>query len=129
MPIDYLRAFTDPDRTDEANRRLGRSLAFVAGAANAGGFLAVGQYTSHMSGMVSTTTDALALGELGLAGAGVRLAGLSEEVLDHRCCLCREGVRNAGGRGDSGMDATGTWARVFALGYGTRRGSCRERSR
>ncbi|MDG0023280.1 YoaK family protein [Trinickia sp. Y13] len=70
MPIHYLRALTDPERTDEANRRLGRSLAFVAGAANAGGFLAVGQYTSHMSGIVSTTADALALGELGLAGAG-----------------------------------------------------------
>jgi hypothetical protein len=28
-------------RTDHANRRLGQTLAFVAGAANAGGFLAV----------------------------------------------------------------------------------------
>jgi len=70
MPIQYLRAFTNPERTDEANRRLGRSLAFVAGAANAGGFLAVGQYTSHMSGIVSSTADDLALGDLGLAGAG-----------------------------------------------------------
>ena len=70
MPIHYLRAFTKPERTDEANRRLGRSLAFVAGAANAGGFLAVGQYTSHMSGIVSSMADNMALGELGLAGAG-----------------------------------------------------------
>ena len=70
MPIHYLRGFTIPERTDEANRRLGRSLAFVAGAANAGGFLAVGQYTSHMSGIVSSTADFLALGDLGLAGAG-----------------------------------------------------------
>lgn len=69
MPIHYLRAFTNPERTDEANRRLGRSLAFVAGAANAGGFLAVGQYTSHMSGVVSSLADSLALGEIGLAGA------------------------------------------------------------
>lgn len=69
MPIHYLRAFTNPERTDEANRRLGRSLAFVAGAANAGGFLAVGQYTSHMSGVVSSLGDSLALGEIGLAGA------------------------------------------------------------
>ena len=71
MPIHYLRAFTTPERTDEANRRLGRSLAFVAGATNAGGFLAVGQYTSHMSGIVSSTADDLALGNLGLAGAGL----------------------------------------------------------
>ncbi|PMS17418.1 DUF1275 domain-containing protein [Trinickia dabaoshanensis] len=71
MPIHYLRAFTNPERTDEANRRLGRSLAFVAGAANAGGFLAVGQYTSHMSGIVSSMADYLALGELGLAAGGL----------------------------------------------------------
>ena len=57
MPIDYLRTFTTPRRTNASNRRLGRSLAFVAGAANAGGFLAVGQYTSHMSGIVSALAD------------------------------------------------------------------------
>jgi uncharacterized membrane protein YoaK (UPF0700 family) len=70
MPIAYLRAFTMPERTDVANRRLGRYLAFVAGAANAGGFLAVGQYTSHMTGIVSLMGDNLALGEVGLALAG-----------------------------------------------------------
>lgn len=70
MPIQYLRGFTMPERTEGANRRLGRSLAFVAGAANAGGFLAVGQYTSHMSGIVSALADNLALGNAGLAAAG-----------------------------------------------------------
>jgi uncharacterized membrane protein YoaK (UPF0700 family) len=70
MPIEYLRSFTQPQRTDAANRRLGRSLAFVAGAANAGGFLAVGQYTSHMSGIVSSLADNLAIGELGVVLAG-----------------------------------------------------------
>jgi uncharacterized membrane protein YoaK (UPF0700 family) len=71
MPIAWLRAFTTPERTDAANRRLGRSLAFVAGAANAGGFLAVGQYTSHMSGIVSSMGDNLALGEIGLLLSGL----------------------------------------------------------
>jgi uncharacterized membrane protein YoaK (UPF0700 family) len=71
MPIDYLRTFTTPRRTDASNRRLGRSLAFVAGAANAGGFLAVGQYTSHMSGIVSALADNAALGDLGLVIAGL----------------------------------------------------------
>jgi len=66
MPINYLRGFTSPQRTTRANKRLGCSLAFVAGAANAGGFLAVGQYTSHMSGIVSSMADNLALGEIGL---------------------------------------------------------------
>jgi uncharacterized membrane protein YoaK (UPF0700 family) len=75
MPINYLRAFTHPARTVEANRRLGRALAFVAGAANVGGFLAVGQYTSHMSGIVSELADYAALGKLGLVGAALSSLG------------------------------------------------------
>ncbi|MGF6756979.1 YoaK family protein [Paraburkholderia sp. GAS334] len=71
MPINYLRGFASRERTDTTNRRLGRWLAFVAGAANAGGFLAVGQYTSHMSGIVSSMADNLALGEIGLVAAGL----------------------------------------------------------
>jgi uncharacterized membrane protein YoaK (UPF0700 family) len=71
MPMHYLRAFTSPHRTDLGNRRLGRSLAFVAGAVNAGGFFAVGQYTSHMSGIVSALADNAALGRLPLMLAGL----------------------------------------------------------
>lgn len=71
MPINYLRGFTQPARTDAANRRLGCSLAFVAGAANAGGFLAVGQYTSHMSGIVASLSDDLVLGQLVYVLTGV----------------------------------------------------------
>ncbi|WP_118184539.1 YoaK family protein [Paraburkholderia phosphatilytica] len=71
MPVNYFRGFTKPERSDATNRRLGRSLAFVAGAANAGGFFAVGQYTSHMSGIVSSVADNLALGDLKLVVAGV----------------------------------------------------------
>lgn len=41
--------------------RLGAGLAFVAGATNAGAFLAVGQYTSHMTGIVSAFADSIAL--------------------------------------------------------------------
>ncbi|MBN3724179.1 YoaK family protein [Burkholderia sp. Ac-20379] len=71
MPIDYLRGFTAPARSDASNRRLGRVLAFVAGAANAGGFFAVGQYTSHMSGIVSSLADNLAIGELDVVAAAI----------------------------------------------------------
>ncbi|CAM3569928.1 DUF1275 domain-containing protein [Bordetella sputigena] len=71
MPVHYLRALTSPGRTTESNRRLGRSLAFVAGAANAGGFLAVGQYTSHMTGIVSALADHAVLGDLSLVVAGL----------------------------------------------------------
>jgi uncharacterized membrane protein YoaK (UPF0700 family) len=71
MPIEYLRGFARPQRTDQNNRRLGRWLAFIAGAANAGGFLAVGQYTSHMSGIVSALGDNLSVGDFGLVIAGL----------------------------------------------------------
>lgn len=71
MPLFYLRRLTGSRRTETANRHLARYLAFVAGAANAGGFLAVRQYTSHMSGLVSATADNLALGSLSLALRGM----------------------------------------------------------
>lgn len=46
-------------------------LAFIAGAINAGGLLAIGQYTSHMTGIVSAIADHMALGFFGLAGVGL----------------------------------------------------------
>ena len=41
-------------------------MAFIAGALNAGGFLAVHRYTSHMSGIISGMADEFALGEVTL---------------------------------------------------------------
>lgn len=58
-------------RTRRANRQLGAFLAFVAGAINAGGFLAIKQYTSHMTGIISSIADSLVLGNLVLVVAGV----------------------------------------------------------
>ena len=52
---------------DHVIRQLGGSMAFIAGALNAGGFLAVHRYTSHMSGIISGMADELALGEVRLA--------------------------------------------------------------
>jgi uncharacterized membrane protein YoaK (UPF0700 family) len=63
--------WTDIHRSAGANLRLGTCLSFVAGATNAGGFLAVGQYTSHMTGVLSSIADNLVLGQLGLALAGL----------------------------------------------------------
>jgi uncharacterized membrane protein YoaK (UPF0700 family) len=83
MPIDYARALTGRERSARANRHLGVTLAFVAGAANAGGFLAVHQYTSHMTGMVSAMADNLALGDYGLVLAGA--GGLLSFVLGAMC--------------------------------------------
>jgi uncharacterized membrane protein YoaK (UPF0700 family) len=67
MPIRYSRQLIGRDRTDAANRHLGIVLAFIAGAVNAGGFLAVQQYTSHMTGIVSAMADHIALGMFGYA--------------------------------------------------------------
>jgi len=66
-----IRGFTALQRTPQADLKLGTVLAFVAGATNAGGFLAVGQYTSHMTGILSSLTDNLVLGQFALVGAGI----------------------------------------------------------
>ena len=62
VPINYMRRLAGAERSAAANRQLGLALAFVAGAVNAGGFLAIGQYTSHITGMVSSVADNLVLG-------------------------------------------------------------------
>ena len=69
--IPLLRGWTTVQRTAQNNIRLGMTLCFVAGATNAGGFLAVGQYTSHMTGVLSSVADNLILGQFALALAGV----------------------------------------------------------
>lgn len=59
--LSYMRALVGTQRTPRGNRHLGLALSFVAGAVNAGGFLAIGYYTSHMTGIVSIMADHLAL--------------------------------------------------------------------
>lgn len=86
MPIFFLRKLTGDRRTTPANRQLGMSLAFVAGAMNAGGFLAVGQYTSHMSGIVSSVADNLAITSIpvvviGLASVAAFIAGAAYSAI------------------------------------------------
>lgn len=71
MPAYFLRRLTGRTRTRRANRQLGAFLAFIAGAVNAGGFLAIKQYTSHMTGVVSSIADDLVLGNVVLALGGV----------------------------------------------------------
>lgn len=68
-----LRHLTGQHRTASTNRLLGALLAFNAGAINAGGFLVVGMYTSHMTGFASMISDMLVLGSftvaIGVTGA------------------------------------------------------------
>jgi uncharacterized membrane protein YoaK (UPF0700 family) len=83
MPINYARRLTGGLRTARADRQLGLALAFVAGAINAGGFLAVAQYTSHMTGIVSALADHLALGAHDLLWSG--LGALAAFLLGAAC--------------------------------------------
>lgn len=71
MPIDYARGLTSPHRSARANKHLGFILAFIAGATNAGSFLAVQQYTSHMTGIVSSMADHAALGMMDVFWSGL----------------------------------------------------------
>ena len=68
-----LRHLSGQHRTAATNRLLGGLLAFNAGAINAGGFLLVNLYTSHMTGFASMLADNLVLGNttlvLGAVGA------------------------------------------------------------
>ena len=81
-----MRRLAGPERSVAANRQLGLALAFVAGAVNAGGFLAIGQYTSHVTGLVSSMANNLVLGRdrlvLGaLAAAGAFMLGAASTAL------------------------------------------------
>ncbi len=84
MPINYARRLTGSAREAGGNRHLGMMLAFVAGAANAGGFVAVHQYTSHMTGIVSAMADNAAIGAFDLAAAGG--GALGSFVAGAACC-------------------------------------------
>ncbi|HCR85681.1 MAG TPA: DUF1275 domain-containing protein [Alphaproteobacteria bacterium] len=64
MFVASIRKLTGKHRTRGANISLGLLLAAIAGAINAGGFLAIGQYTSHMTGMLSAVADYIALNKL-----------------------------------------------------------------
>jgi len=84
MPTNFARFLVGRQRTAAANRQLGWFLAFVAGAINAGGFLAVQRYTSHVTGMVSAVADHLALGHLGLVvDGGIAVVSF---MLGAMCC-------------------------------------------
>ncbi len=83
MPIALGRRLTGVTRNSRNNQLLGVVLAFVAGATNAGAYLAVRQYTSHMTGVLSSLADALALGDItvALSAVGALLSFMSGAVV------------------------------------------------
>jgi len=62
-----MRHLTHHVRTPMADARLGLLLAFIAGGINAGGALAIGRYTSHMTGFLSTLADEVTVGRAEMA--------------------------------------------------------------
>lgn len=77
--LNYLSKLTGRDRSERYDDHLAHFLTFIAGAANAGGFMAFQQYTSHMTGIASAAADAVAIGNLqeAIAGAFAILAFVS----------------------------------------------------
>ncbi|MFT3720821.1 YoaK family protein [Pseudorhodoferax sp.] len=73
-----IRFLTGRHRSPSTNRLLGLVLAFNAGTVNAGGFLVLHRYTSHMTGFASQLADGAALGDslLVLGALGALLAFL-----------------------------------------------------
>jgi len=59
-----LRFLTSRHRAPSTNRMFGLLLAFNAGAINAGGFLMLHVYTSHMTGFASQFADGLVMGDM-----------------------------------------------------------------
>jgi uncharacterized membrane protein YoaK (UPF0700 family) len=55
-----LRRLTARERSSRSNWQLAAVLAFVAGAADVSGYLALHQFTSHMSGIVASLATTLA---------------------------------------------------------------------
>ena len=73
MPIEFIQRLTSAQRSPKTNIQLGAYMAFVAGAVNAGGFLAISRYTSHMSGIISAIGDDLALNDFISVLGGISL--------------------------------------------------------
>lgn len=63
----FARALVAQRRSAGSDLVLATVLASIAGAANAGGFFALGQYTSHMTGYLSQLADNIAIFNLWFA--------------------------------------------------------------
>jgi uncharacterized membrane protein YoaK (UPF0700 family) len=67
-PLRRLRLISAHRRVAASDRVLATLLAGIAGAANAGGFILLGSYTSHMTGYLSQIADNLVLHNIVLVG-------------------------------------------------------------
>lgn len=74
LPLGFLRLYLSgiaaAQRSSAADRALATVLAAIAGCANAGGFILLGHYTSHMTGYLSQVADQAVLGDWLLVSIG-----------------------------------------------------------
>lgn len=70
-PLVSARVLVSHRRSQGSDFVLAVMLAGIAGASNAGGFFALGQYTSHMTGYLSQIADNLVTGHLVVTGTAL----------------------------------------------------------
>lgn len=75
MATRYLHQLISRERNQRANRHLGALLAFVAGAVNAGGFVMLGHFSSHITGAVAHIGIHATDGDLNLLKISLGLLG------------------------------------------------------
>ncbi|CDG84924.1 YoaK family protein [Janthinobacterium agaricidamnosum] len=75
MHFPYLFHLSGDKRNVRTDRHLGCLLAFIAGMVNVGGFLAIGSYTSHMTGLLSAMADDLVDGNVSVVLAALSAWG------------------------------------------------------
>lgn len=71
MSFAFFLNLTGKDRNPQSNLVLGCIMALIAGAVNAGGFLAIQRYTSHMTGIISGIADDLIVNDLTVVLGGI----------------------------------------------------------
>ena len=74
-PLTSAKVLVSHRRSRGSDHVLALFLAGIAGASNAGGFFALGQYTSHMTGYLSQIADSLAVGNLLVTGTALLAIG------------------------------------------------------
>ena len=74
-PLNSAKVLVSHRRSPGSDHVLALFLAGIAGASNAGGFFALGRYTSHMTGYLSQIADSLVVGDLLVTGAALLAIG------------------------------------------------------
>lgn len=74
-PLTSAKVLVSHRRSQGSDHVLALFLAGIAGSSNAGGFFALGQYTSHMTGYLSQIADSLVVGNLLVTGTALLAIG------------------------------------------------------